>query len=163
MALPNSGPMSLAMIRNEFGGGNPVSLSQYYRGGGRVPNTPANAAVPTAGPIRLSNFYGATAYTPPTVSVGQTGGSVFQAEPAPATATVNATLTASGSGGTGSFSWQWRSSPGGAVISTAAALGVSASVPKNTTANVTRYLDWTDGVSSGSLSPSASLNYQTDL
>ena len=63
MALPTSGPISLQMIRDEFGGPTPVSLGNYYRGGGLVPNSAANANVPTSGPISLSNFRGATAAT----------------------------------------------------------------------------------------------------
>ena len=51
MSLPTSGPISLSMIRTEFGLSGTVSMSQLYRGGGIVPNTPANAAVPTSGPI----------------------------------------------------------------------------------------------------------------
>lgn len=49
------------MIHAEFGGPTPVSLSNYYRGGGLVPNTPANQNIPTSGPIALSHFYGAAA------------------------------------------------------------------------------------------------------
>lgn len=60
MALPSSGTITLDMIRNEFGGSNPISLSQYYRGGGRVPDIAQNAAIPTSGAISFSNFYGAT-------------------------------------------------------------------------------------------------------
>lgn len=62
MALPNSGTMTLEMIRAEFGGGYPISLSQYYRNGGLV--TSNNTNVPTSGTISLSNFYGAMKYTP---------------------------------------------------------------------------------------------------
>lgn len=57
MSLPSSGPMSLSMIAQEFGGTPPHSLSQYYRGGGLVPNSPNNTSIPTSGPIGLSNFY----------------------------------------------------------------------------------------------------------
>lgn len=39
MALQNSGAISFADLRGEFLGSNPVSLSQYYRGGARVPAT----------------------------------------------------------------------------------------------------------------------------
>lgn len=42
MALPTSGPLSMSQIRTEFGGSNPVSLSQYYRGGALVPSSVAN-------------------------------------------------------------------------------------------------------------------------
>lgn len=60
MALPPSGPLSLSQIRDEFGGGNPVSLSQYYAGGGRVPSGTSGTygPVPTSGAISIKNFYG---------------------------------------------------------------------------------------------------------
>ena len=57
MALPSSGTITLAQIQTEFGGSNPVRLSEYYRGGAYV--TPNNTNVPTGGAITLSNFYGA--------------------------------------------------------------------------------------------------------
>lgn len=57
MALPSSGPLSLAQIQGEFGGSNPISLSEYYRNGGLV--TSNNTNVPTGGTISISNFYGA--------------------------------------------------------------------------------------------------------
>ena len=59
MALPSSGKMTLDMIRDEFGGSNPLKISQYYRGGGRVPNASANNKIPTSGKIDFSDFYGA--------------------------------------------------------------------------------------------------------
>lgn len=57
MALPASGTITLADIQTEFGGSNPISLSEYYRGGAYV--TSNNTNVPTSGTISLSNFYGA--------------------------------------------------------------------------------------------------------
>lgn len=57
MALPPSGTITLTQIQAEFGGSNPISLSEYYRGGGLV--TSNNTNVPTSGTISLSNFYGA--------------------------------------------------------------------------------------------------------
>lgn len=57
MALPGSGPMSLSQLQAEFGGSNPISLSEYYRNGGLV--TGNNTNVPTGGAISLGNFYGA--------------------------------------------------------------------------------------------------------
>jgi len=163
MTLPASGPISLMMIRNEFGGPTPVHLNQYYRGGGRVPNTPANAAIPTSGAISLSDFYGATAYTPPTIVTGQEGGYLFLSEPAPTSQTVNAVLTASGTAGSGTFSWEWRSAPGGPVLSTASSLAVSANVVKNGQVTVNRHLSWSDGVTSGSQSVGALLRYETNI
>ena len=60
MAIPGPGPaISIQTIVNEFGGTAPHSLNEYYRGGGLVPNTPTNAAIPTSGTIAIGNFYGA--------------------------------------------------------------------------------------------------------
>lgn len=60
MALPASGTISLGDIQTEFGGSNPISLSEYYQGGsiigaGVYPNT-----IPTSGVIQLDDFYNAT-------------------------------------------------------------------------------------------------------
>jgi hypothetical protein len=60
MALPPSGTLSLANIQTEFGGTNPISLSEYYRNGGLVPNAAQNASIPTSGAISIGNFYGST-------------------------------------------------------------------------------------------------------
>jgi len=58
MALQSSGAISLANIQTEFGGTNPIGLSEYYRGGGLVPDSGPNAAIPTSGVISVSDFYG---------------------------------------------------------------------------------------------------------
>lgn len=60
MTLPTSGPLSLSDIQTEFGGSNPISLSEYYAGGGLVPSgtTGTYGAVPTSGAISIRNFYG---------------------------------------------------------------------------------------------------------
>jgi hypothetical protein len=58
MALQTSGIITLSDIQNEFGGVNPIGLSEYYRGGAYT--TGNNTNVPTSGAISLSNFYGAT-------------------------------------------------------------------------------------------------------
>lgn len=60
MALPASGPLSMADIQGEFGGSNPISLSEYYAGGGLVPSgtTGTYGAVPSSGEISIRNFYG---------------------------------------------------------------------------------------------------------
>lgn len=62
-------------IRAEFGGIpglapdgriNPTRISQYYRNGTFVPNLAQNLAIPTAGQVQFSNYYGTkTATTPP--------------------------------------------------------------------------------------------------
>lgn len=61
MALPASGPISLGAIQTEYGGTNPAAISEYYRGGGLVPNAAPNLSVPTSGAISFSNFYGGAA------------------------------------------------------------------------------------------------------
>lgn len=60
MTLPSSGPLSLTDIQAEFGGSNPISLSEYYAGGAYVPagTSGTNGPVPSSGTISISNFYG---------------------------------------------------------------------------------------------------------
>ncbi|HKU64438.1 MAG TPA: hypothetical protein VJQ06_05220 [Rhizomicrobium sp.] len=68
MTLPSSGPLSLSAIQGEFGGSNPIGLSEYYAGGGLVPSgttSPVAGAVPSSvgTPISIYNFYGTTKFT----------------------------------------------------------------------------------------------------
>lgn len=49
MTLPSSGPLSLSAIQGEFGGSNPISLSEYYG---------VASGIPTSGSIDISDFYG---------------------------------------------------------------------------------------------------------
>jgi hypothetical protein len=60
MTLPSSGPLTLADIQTEFGGSNPISLSEYYAGGAYVPagTSGTYGAVPSSGAISIQNFYG---------------------------------------------------------------------------------------------------------
>lgn len=59
MAIPGPGPtISLQTIVDEFGGTIPHSLSEYYRGGGKVPDNPSNSAIAASGAITLGSFYG---------------------------------------------------------------------------------------------------------
>lgn len=73
MALQSSGPISLANLAGEFGGSQPYSLSQFYRGGGRVPDSAGNAAIATSGAIALGQFYNAAnrVSIPITISTNQ--------------------------------------------------------------------------------------------
>ena len=48
MALPSSGSISLNQIATEFGGSAPHSVSEYYRGGGRVPSTTTEVVTPSS-------------------------------------------------------------------------------------------------------------------
>jgi hypothetical protein len=59
MALPGSGVLGVSDIVDEFGGSAPHGLSEYYRGGGLVSDSPSNTGVPTSGTIAIGDFYGA--------------------------------------------------------------------------------------------------------
>jgi hypothetical protein len=65
MAIPSSGPLTLGDIQTEFGGSNPISLSEYYAGGSYVPagTTGTYGAVPSSGEISIRNFYGTSAFS----------------------------------------------------------------------------------------------------
>lgn len=62
MTLQVSGAISLDNIQTEFGGANPISLSEYYAGGGLVAS--GTAGIPTSGLISLNSFYGAASKIP---------------------------------------------------------------------------------------------------
>ena len=72
MALQSSGAISLSDIQTEFGGSNPISLSEYYQNASPDLVTDNNTNVPNTGnPISLSNFYGATNQFIFTISTNQ--------------------------------------------------------------------------------------------
>jgi hypothetical protein len=64
MALQSSGAISLSQIQSEFGGSNPISLSEYYSGGSQVGSWVTG--VPSSGAISLGDFYGTSQYIDPT-------------------------------------------------------------------------------------------------
>lgn len=60
MALQSSGAISLSDLQTEFGGSNPISLSEYYQNASPDLVTANNTNVPNIGnPIDLADFYGA--------------------------------------------------------------------------------------------------------
>lgn len=74
MALPSTGELALTDIQTEFGGSNPISLSEYYAGGSYVASgtSGTNGAVPTSGEIAVSDFYGTQSGITITVTEGTT-------------------------------------------------------------------------------------------
>ena len=72
MAIQTSGAITLSDIQTEFGGSNPISLSEYYAGGSYVPSgtSGTNGAVPTSGEIAVSDFYGTQSGVTITVTEG---------------------------------------------------------------------------------------------
>jgi len=72
MALQSSGAISLSDIQTEFGGSNPISLSEYVRNGAYVPDAAANSSIPTTtSNMQFSQFYGATNQVSFTISSSQ--------------------------------------------------------------------------------------------
>lgn len=74
MALPSTGELALTDIQTEFGGSNPIGLSEYYAGGLYVPSgtTGDGGAIPTTGEITIGDFYGSQAGITITVTEGTT-------------------------------------------------------------------------------------------
>lgn len=60
MALPASPPIDLLAIQAEMGAPAGTGILALVRGGGYTPDTPANAGVPTAAPIDVLDFLGAS-------------------------------------------------------------------------------------------------------
>ena len=60
MALQGSGSISFSDLATEFSDTVPYSMSEFYRGGGKVPDATQNANIPASGAIALTNFYNAT-------------------------------------------------------------------------------------------------------
>ena len=73
MGFPFSGngsPLSFSELQTEFGGSNPISMSEYYRNGAYV--TDNNTDVPTSGVLAFSDFYGASKKFVVTISANAT-------------------------------------------------------------------------------------------
>lgn len=61
MPIVSSGAVSLNAIQTEFGGTNPISMSEYYQGGSRIGSGVYPNTIPTSGAIQLDDFYSAKA------------------------------------------------------------------------------------------------------
>ena len=65
MAIPSTN-VTFSALQIEYGGTDPISISEYYRGGTRVPGVGAGTVgIPTgsgAGTVKLSDYQGTTAY-----------------------------------------------------------------------------------------------------
>ena len=69
MALPGSGTdISLIDIDTEFSGPASPALTDFYRGGTYVPDTPTNSGVPTSGNISIRDFENAADSVPLSIS-----------------------------------------------------------------------------------------------
>jgi hypothetical protein len=74
MAIPASGQVTLAALQAEYGGVDPVSLNEYYRGGLYVPIGTGTATIPASGAISLDNFRGTSKTTTVTYEIIGGGG-----------------------------------------------------------------------------------------
>jgi hypothetical protein len=98
MALQTSGAISLANIQTEFGGSNPISLSEYYG---------VASGVPGSGAISLGDFYGKSSYTAISGVTASPNPSLSSGYRYNNFITVTASSTASASNGTGSYTYSW--------------------------------------------------------
>ena len=74
MPVPTTS-VGLSSIQTEYGGSNPISLSEYYRGGTNVPSgqTSAYGTIPTSGAINIGVFRGTTKAVAASVNIATTG------------------------------------------------------------------------------------------
>jgi hypothetical protein len=115
MAIPLTGPISLTDIQTEFGGTNPVSLSEYYKGGTYVLATDYAPNVPSSGTISLSDFYGARKTTLTTETFTNPGDN-FIVIPATVVGNLFVTMTGGGGGGGGPDSQPGYPGYGGLIV-----------------------------------------------
>jgi len=70
MAISASGALTLTTVQTEWGGSNPIGMSEYYAGGDNVFSGATDGdgnAIPSTGAIDMSDFYDTTAATPLTI------------------------------------------------------------------------------------------------
>lgn len=133
MPIPATGPVSLAQIQTEYGGANPISLDEYYRGGANVPANSTTTTIPASGAISFDQFHSTSKSTspPPSLTVNITPVAVWNSGPAGTVTTPSA--TAGVSGGTGPYTYAWSrvsgdtftvTSPTAATTTFSASVGV---------------------------------------
>ena len=106
MAIPSSGPLAMTAIQTEFGGSNPISLSEYYAGGSYVGSGTSGTygAVPSSGTISIQNFYGTSAGPVPSQQAFTTAGTYTWVAPTAVTTISVVCVGGGGAGGGGSTS-----------------------------------------------------------
>ena len=75
MAIPSAGSsLALSAIQTEYGGSNPIGMSEYYAGGDNVPSGTAGDAgnIPSSGSIAFSQFYGSQNRIPIALTISST-------------------------------------------------------------------------------------------
>ena len=119
MAIPSSGALALSAIQTEFGGSNPISMSEYYAGGSNVPSgtTGDSGSIPSSGAIAVSQFYGSSnrvaialtiSSTTQSYNIYSNRGGTYSAGNSDVTLTVQAIVGSTGASGLDTGS-QWTS------------------------------------------------------
>ena len=120
MAIPSAGSaLSLSAIQTEFGGSNPISMSEYYAGGSNVPSGTTGDAgnIPSSGAIAVSQFYGSSnriaialtiSSTTQSYNIYSNRGGTYSAGNSDVTLTVQAIVGSTGASGLDTGS-QWTS------------------------------------------------------
>lgn len=170
MTLPTSGPITFANIQTEFGGSNPISISEYYNGGGLVPSgtaagsgsettaplsSTAPSVIPTSGVIQISQFFGTSAIPLVTFPVTSSAVGCSQGNFPTGTTNCHVTLNSDGTishGGGGGATSNHYSGP----TNWASPTGSYGSVYQFVITNVNKSL-------SGTASPSATGTFGTGL
>lgn len=101
MAIQSSGQIKLSEIASEFSDSAPYSMSEFYRGGGKVADVALNNNVPTSGQIKFSNMYGATTYT--SGSQSYTSAGTYSLTVPAGVSTMTVSVYAGGGGGSASW------------------------------------------------------------
>lgn len=166
MTLPVSGSISMLQIYAEFGAPVGTPFTQMVRGGAYVPNTGPNAGVPTAPPLGMQHFYGASGSSP--FFASKSGDAAAQTDvggTGPATMGVTSpAITIFKGGGTGSYSCTWSHLSGNASISTPGANNFAPTfnhpaVPRNTVQTAVKRCAASDGVTTINVDVNVSLAY----
>lgn len=142
--MPGSGTLYFSQLRDVFGGGNPVWINQYYRGGGRVPDHQLNSGVPKSGIIWMSNFYNATSTQGVFANASPRRVDLYRSN----NGTLQDSVSCTATGGTGSYSWSYAWIAGGNGIKLTATAG-GFSVSSNGFGNISRSGDVRATVTSG--------------
>lgn len=103
MGIPASGQVTLSDLQVEYGGTDPISINEYYRGGAYVPVGAGTATIPASGAITLDNFRGTSKTAVVTYNIigGGGGGGYGAANKEPGRGTYAASGTASTISGPG--------------------------------------------------------------
>ncbi len=154
MTLPHSGPLTFSAIQGEYGGSNPIAVSEYYAGGANVPSGTVgdSGPIPSSGPLALSKFYGSSKNIPITagyVDINQQSSGI--ATSVNFNSAVGGAAIGGGNGGPYTVLWTYVSGDASIACSNTAAqfpsFSATVAAPPGTTVNkaATWHVHITDG------------------